>query len=913
MAVGTNAQNITGRVLDAETLEPLPFANVFLNNTTTGTVTDIDGQFNISSIKEPGTYELVFSFVGYQLYKMKVTIGESPLSIGSIKLIPSETQLSTVEVTSTRDKEWEKKLKKFKKIFFGEDKLAASCSILNPWVVDFPPHDSKFIATATAPLEIENNAMGYKINFYLTGFWSDANEYSITGHAFFTELLSKDEKKINDWEENRIISYRKSAHYLFKSMIEQRIYGEGFSLYGDKENLKNAITRSSLFYAQVGKTVFEYDTLGIVVPDTQPGYYKITLKGRVEVHDRKEKATQRIYQDVFGMVSWVTLRNNQVIVNKDGFPKNPADVIVSGDMGSARMASMLPLDYKPGRSKYSENTSLSRYQEQIYVHTDKPYYYPGETIWYKGYINYTSAQLKDSLSRTVYVELIDRDTKRILQARCLPVINRSFSNNFKLADSISAKNYYLRAYTNFNRNFGDENLYVKLLPVINLTEKVSTSGEVQKETIEGLISVQTDKKEFKTREKITLTIRVLDDDGKPVATNLSISVTDSGQVIPIKVGGTIIDDFPLKALPAKQDIKDIKFPVEYGIPFSGRFLNNQNKPEKATLNVFLLNPKSYALTQSDEKGIFTVSDLSFYDTAALLIQASAKDGTLYGRGEWIERETPAINFKVEEELIETAKMESVQRINSGYETPKDAILLKTVEVKSTRIEEENQPGYRVKRPYGKPDYVIEKKDINAGAGNLLQIIPGKIPGLIVRRVNLNGQDSRWVVYIERGGNNGSLKFPKEVIVTVNNQFVGGTPEEILSTIDPATVESIEVSTSVNVLYGASGGNGIVSIYTNTEIEQAPLKNDLLVMKVPGYSSNPKISFPEYGDLKTDRAAADYRSLVYWNPDLFTDDKTGNVSVYFYAADLPGRYRIIIEGITQEGEPLRIVHYIEITD
>ena len=100
---GCYAQNITGKVLDSKTSEALPFANVFLNNTTIGTVTDTNGEFNLD-VKESGNYELVFSYVGYESYKMKVVVGEETLSIGTIKLVPSEIQLNTIEVSSTRDK-----------------------------------------------------------------------------------------------------------------------------------------------------------------------------------------------------------------------------------------------------------------------------------------------------------------------------------------------------------------------------------------------------------------------------------------------------------------------------------------------------------------------------------------------------------------------------------------------------------------------------------------------------------------------------------------------------------------------------------------------------------------------------------------------------------------------------------------
>ncbi len=56
---------IQGKVLDKEASnESLPFANVFIKGSQTGTTTDMDGIYTFKA--SPGTYTIVFSFVGYQ-------------------------------------------------------------------------------------------------------------------------------------------------------------------------------------------------------------------------------------------------------------------------------------------------------------------------------------------------------------------------------------------------------------------------------------------------------------------------------------------------------------------------------------------------------------------------------------------------------------------------------------------------------------------------------------------------------------------------------------------------------------------------------------------------------------------------------------------------------------------------------
>ncbi|MCF6268728.1 MAG: TonB-dependent receptor [Melioribacteraceae bacterium] len=55
---------IAGRVTDAATGEPLPFANVIVMGTTMGAATDFDGYFNILNVL-PGTYKVKASTIGY--------------------------------------------------------------------------------------------------------------------------------------------------------------------------------------------------------------------------------------------------------------------------------------------------------------------------------------------------------------------------------------------------------------------------------------------------------------------------------------------------------------------------------------------------------------------------------------------------------------------------------------------------------------------------------------------------------------------------------------------------------------------------------------------------------------------------------------------------------------------------------
>ncbi len=928
LPIAVHAQKITGQIQDSKTLEALPFANVFINNSTMGAVTNTNGEFELI-VKEPGLYEVIFSFVGYESYRRKITVGDQMVALGVIKLVPDEKQLSSVEVVSKRDKEWDKKLKKFKKIFFGEGKQGSACVLANPWVLEFSNSSTgRFVATASAPLEFTNDALGYKVIFYLKNFWSDANGYAIAGDTRFTPLTSNNAKQIEKWELNRTTAYLHSSHHLFKSILQKQMRGEGFTLYSQIIGAENPSIRSSVFYSEIGKKVSVYDTIGIVRPDAQKGYYRITLKGHLEVHYDKIRSEVPFYADFTGPVSWLDVSRGYVVVNENGHLKNPTDVVVSGAMSANRVAQMLPTDYSPGQKSMQELAiQMQYYQEQVYVHTDKSYYYPGETIWCRGYLNYHLPAWRDSLSQTVYVELIDRATRRFIQSKTVRIDSGFFTTDFALPDTLPAATYHIRAYTKLNRMFGDRTLYTKPVPVLDLKDRVkpeqielpTTVTEVRGET---QLSVQTASKTYKPREEIKLDFSLRDDEDKPLAATVSVAVTDALQVIPVQPTHTIITDYPLRELDMSKVAKADRFEIEHGVHFTGRCLApDLSTPIQTMLNVLQLDRPNFTMAQSDRQGNFAVNGMVFYDTASFYIHTPTKQKI--GKIELIERKPAPIDFDPMPITFNTTKSELPQRI-----TPQSALLqgttvLNEVEVKAKKIVDQTID--RVKRPYGRVDYVLKRKDLNLMYGNLLQTLPGKVPGLVVRQadnpggmvngVMSNGNGLEWVVYIAKGGNSSSILNPKEVLITINDVVITGKPDQILSSINPQTVESIEVKTGVNVLYGSLGGNGVISIYTRKDISDDLVKTSKGVSstKIMGYYTPQKFHHPDYANPETDKTRDDYRATVYWNPEVRIPAKTGTASVSFFAAALPGKYHVVVEGVAKNGQPIRCVYEFEVKE
>ncbi|NRF37866.1 hypothetical protein [Pedobacter foliorum] len=97
-------------------------------------------------------------------------------------------------------------------------------------------------------------------------------------------------------------------------------------------------------------------------------------------------------------------------------------------------------------------------QEKVYLHTDKPYYALGDTIWFKAYVTVGSRHQLSALSGALYVDLInERDS--IEKSLKLPVTAGMAMGNFSLNEELKEGNYRVRAYTQWMRNTGEDYFY----------------------------------------------------------------------------------------------------------------------------------------------------------------------------------------------------------------------------------------------------------------------------------------------------------------------------------------------------------------------------------------------------------------------------------------------------------------------
>lgn len=101
--------------------------------------------------------------------------------------------------------------------------------------------------------------------------------------------------------------------------------------------------------------------------------------------------------------------------------------------------------------------------EKIYTHTDRPFYFPGETIWFKSYL--TDIENRPSrISEFMYADLISPKGS-IVKTLKLSIKQGAAYGDFDVQKEWTGGIYTLKMYTQWMRNFDDDLFFTKKITV----------------------------------------------------------------------------------------------------------------------------------------------------------------------------------------------------------------------------------------------------------------------------------------------------------------------------------------------------------------------------------------------------------------------------------------------------------------
>ena len=178
---------LTGTVTDAETGDPLANANVFIAVSMRGTATDASGRFRLENVPL-GAQRLYVSVIGYEPQARNLNLREARAYTFDFELEPTVLESEGVTVEAERDEKWQARYEQFVRKFIGETPNARQTDILNPEVLSFEGGIGTLEASAAEPLIIENEGLGYRIEYFLRDFRTTPSRTQYDVEPLFEEM-----------------------------------------------------------------------------------------------------------------------------------------------------------------------------------------------------------------------------------------------------------------------------------------------------------------------------------------------------------------------------------------------------------------------------------------------------------------------------------------------------------------------------------------------------------------------------------------------------------------------------------------------------------------------------------------------------------------------------------------------------
>ena len=344
---------ITGKISD-ETGTFLPYATVFIANSTLGCISDEEGNYRLENIPF-GQHQLVVSFVGYNTFEKKLGVNQERIEL-NIRMIPAVVELDKVEVVERKSKStWRSNYRKFKNNFLGATPNASACDIINPEVLRFHyDKESKVLrAHANEMLVIENKALGYRIHYILKRFELKPDGSNLyLGQEKFEPLIPQNEKEQKRWKRYRREAYYGSFRHFLTSLANHTLGIDGFRVIQTDSMIPLANQKREK--NQPEPELSGENELARESPSME--YERMLLFSSACLHVRYVYESDNLrglgYQRTIDKLqpyqeSWIKPLNTTIVFHEDGYLYNPESVMVYGYWAREKIAEALPLDYNP--------------------------------------------------------------------------------------------------------------------------------------------------------------------------------------------------------------------------------------------------------------------------------------------------------------------------------------------------------------------------------------------------------------------------------------------------------------------------------------------------------------------------------------------------------------------------------------
>lgn len=334
---------ISGSLNDDKKVQ-IKSAIVFVNNTSIGTITNENGSFQLNIPNKFSQVELVICLGGFKTIKRKINYS---LEVQVFKIQMEKVILSNEKSVSTKlDKDWKQKWKIFEKALLGDSEFARNCKILNPEVVKLVyDKDRKVIATAIEPVQIKNNALGYKILYQMNKLVSDGSTSHSSGLKYFEKIRTNNASIKRRWEKNRKDVFSDSFRNFLLALSLNKLEENDFEVY--KIALDNTTLSGQRSIANDLKdgALIATEATRICTYDKETENFFIRSEYPLIIFLKKRQTKKPYFLDYPYKYSEIVLPRGYAEFTENGWPIRPNSIVMKYYWGIEGISNILPDDY----------------------------------------------------------------------------------------------------------------------------------------------------------------------------------------------------------------------------------------------------------------------------------------------------------------------------------------------------------------------------------------------------------------------------------------------------------------------------------------------------------------------------------------------------------------------------------------
>jgi hypothetical protein len=351
-------------------------------------------------------------------------------------------------------------------------------------------------------------------------------------------------------------------------------------------------------------------------------------------------------------------------------------------------------------------------------------------------------------------------------------------------------------------------------------------------------------------------------------------------------------------------------PLKY-LSFTGRVSKGNKLKPNEEVNIILYFPDSSSqlvLSKTDSMGNVVLDNIGFIGDLKVYYQLNNKKASAKAIDINFERDNKFVTYPISfpetpysvsissekspawaERAAKSIKLE--KEIANEYKILQEVVVRSNLRSAKEQLNENLSTGLFKSMSEVIFDFINEDQHAQ-GYMNILQWLQGRVAGLTVQF-----EDGNYVPYIRNG----------RAGIYLDEMPIDPSWLNSISVADIAMIKVIRSSFAL----GSNAANGAVAIYTNrgnlrTVNKEPSLPNN----RIKGYDAVKNFFSPDYDNKSMPQPDKDIRDQLLWQALIAPTTKADRSKVIFFNNEATQRFRIIVQGFTDNGFPVFFEKIIE---